>query len=316
MRVVECVPNISEGRRPEVYRRWRRRRGQLPGVTVLDVDPGAETNRTVITVRETGGGSRGGVPAHGRGARAHRHEHAFRGRTRASAPWMLRAVRAGLAGHDGRVRRVRPPAGGARRPRGSESRSISTSRRRPGRTPEPGRRPCRRVRGLGEEAHRSGLAARFRSGDLRGAFRRVGHRRAAVPGRLQRQPEHGGQAARDPDRFRYPREGQKAPRRHRPAGERRRRRGDLRDPGLLAGIKAVGWTIPEFGCAQISINVTDLDATPLHVVFDTCEERARAHGLRVTGSEGVGLVPRWLSSPPAGTISRGWGARPVCRRAP
>ncbi len=63
-------------------------------------------------------------------------------------------------------------------------------------------------------------------------------------------------------------------------------------PGLLPGIKAVGWTIPEFGCAQVSINVTDLDATPLHVVFDTCEERARAHGLRVTGSEIVGLVPR------------------------
>jgi glutamate formiminotransferase/formiminotetrahydrofolate cyclodeaminase len=37
------------------------------------------------------------------------------------------------------------------------------------------------------------------------------------------------------------------------------------DPGLLEGIKAVGWTIPEFGCAQISINVTDLDATPFNV---------------------------------------------------
>jgi glutamate formiminotransferase/formiminotetrahydrofolate cyclodeaminase len=67
---------------------------------------------------------------------------------------------------------------------------------------------------------------------------------------------------------------------------------EIWEPGLLKGIKAVGWTIPEFGCAQISINVTDLDATPLHVVFDTCEERARAHGLRVTGSEIVGLVPR------------------------
>ena len=67
---------------------------------------------------------------------------------------------------------------------------------------------------------------------------------------------------------------------------------EIWDAGLLAGIKAVGWTIPEFGCAQISINVTDLEATPLHVVFDTCDERARAHGLRVTGSELVGLVPR------------------------
>jgi glutamate formiminotransferase/formiminotetrahydrofolate cyclodeaminase len=63
------------------------------------------------------------------------------------------------------------------------------------------------------------------------------------------------------------------------------------EPGLLPGVKAVGWAIPEFGCAQISINITDLESTPLHVVFDTCVERATARGLRVTGSELVGLVP-------------------------
>src|SRR5437762_2116168 len=57
-------------------------------------------------------------------------------------------------------------------------------------------------------------------------------------------------------------------------------------------VKAVGWVIPEFGCAQVSINLTDLDITPLHVAFDTCDERARDRGLRVTGSEIVGLVPR------------------------
>ncbi len=49
MRVVECVPNISEGQRPEVYEAVARAAGAVPGVTVLDVDPGAETNRTVIT---------------------------------------------------------------------------------------------------------------------------------------------------------------------------------------------------------------------------------------------------------------------------
>ena len=49
MRVVECVPNISEGRRPEVYEAVAKAAGAVPGVTVLDVDPGAETNRTVIT---------------------------------------------------------------------------------------------------------------------------------------------------------------------------------------------------------------------------------------------------------------------------
>jgi glutamate formiminotransferase/formiminotetrahydrofolate cyclodeaminase len=66
----------------------------------------------------------------------------------------------------------------------------------------------------------------------------------------------------------------------------------LWEPGLLKSVKAVGWVIPEFGTAQVSVNLTDLDVTPLHVVFDTCEERARERGLRVTGSEIVGLVPR------------------------
>src|SRR5205814_1950675 len=63
------------------------------------------------------------------------------------------------------------------------------------------------------------------------------------------------------------------------------------EPGLLKSVKAVGWVIPEFGCAQVSINLTDLDITPLHAAFDTSDERARERGLRVTGSEIVGLVP-------------------------
>jgi len=63
------------------------------------------------------------------------------------------------------------------------------------------------------------------------------------------------------------------------------------EPGILKSVKAVGWVIPEFGTAQVSINLTDLDITPLHLAFDTCDERARERGLRVTGSEIVGLVP-------------------------
>src|SRR5581483_730807 len=49
---------------------------------------------------------------------------------------------------------------------------------------------------------------------------------------------------------------------------------------------------PQYGCAQVSMNLTDLDVTPLHVAFDTCDERARDRGLRVTGSEIVGLLPK------------------------
>ncbi len=63
------------------------------------------------------------------------------------------------------------------------------------------------------------------------------------------------------------------------------------EPGLLKAVKAIGWYIEEYGIAQISINLTDLSVSPLHVVFDTACERAQARGLRVTGSELVGLIP-------------------------
>ena len=63
------------------------------------------------------------------------------------------------------------------------------------------------------------------------------------------------------------------------------------EPGLLKNVKAIGWFIEEYGVAQISINLTDMHTTPLHVVFDTAAERAAARGMRATGSELVGLVP-------------------------
>jgi glutamate formiminotransferase / formiminotetrahydrofolate cyclodeaminase len=63
------------------------------------------------------------------------------------------------------------------------------------------------------------------------------------------------------------------------------------EPGLLKAVKAIGWYIQEYGIAQISINLTDLSVSPLHKVFDTACERAAARGMRVTGSELVGMVP-------------------------
>ncbi|MGI6478072.1 MAG: glutamate formimidoyltransferase [Salinivirgaceae bacterium] len=63
------------------------------------------------------------------------------------------------------------------------------------------------------------------------------------------------------------------------------------EPGLLKTVKAIGWFIEEFGIVQISMNLTDITVTPLHVAYDTVFERANARGLRVTGSELVGVVP-------------------------
>ena len=63
-------------------------------------------------------------------------------------------------------------------------------------------------------------------------------------------------------------------------------------PGTLKGTKAIGWYIAEYGIAQVSMNITNLSETPLHVAFDEVSEKARQRGLRVTGLEIVGLVPK------------------------
>ncbi len=63
-------------------------------------------------------------------------------------------------------------------------------------------------------------------------------------------------------------------------------------PGTLKGTKAIGWFIDEYGIAQVSMNITDIAATPLHVAFDEVCRAAAARGIRVTGTEIVGLVPK------------------------
>jgi glutamate formiminotransferase/formiminotetrahydrofolate cyclodeaminase len=65
----------------------------------------------------------------------------------------------------------------------------------------------------------------------------------------------------------------------------------VRIPGVLEGVKAIGWYLEEYGICQVSMNLTDIDATPLHEAFEAVREKARGRGLRVTGSEIVGMVP-------------------------
>jgi len=66
----------------------------------------------------------------------------------------------------------------------------------------------------------------------------------------------------------------------------------VRTPGMLKYVKAIGWYVEEYGTTQVSINLTNIDETPLHAAFDACVESANNRGLRVTGSEIVGMVPK------------------------
>jgi glutamate formiminotransferase / formiminotetrahydrofolate cyclodeaminase len=65
----------------------------------------------------------------------------------------------------------------------------------------------------------------------------------------------------------------------------------INKPGTLKSVKAIGWFIEEYGVAQISMNLTNVNVTPVHVAFDEVCSKATARGIRVTGSELVGLIP-------------------------
>ena len=64
-----------------------------------------------------------------------------------------------------------------------------------------------------------------------------------------------------------------------------------RIPGTLKKVRAIGWFIEEFGVAQVSLNLTDVSVTPVHIAFEEVCEKARLRGIKVTGSELVGLIP-------------------------
>lgn len=291
MKIVECVPNISEGRRPEIYNAVADAAASVADVTVLNVDPGSDTNRTVIT---------------------------FVGEPDAVLEAAFRLVRKGVELIDMSTHRGAHPRIGAV----DVVPFIPVANVTMDDCAELARRLGERVgRELGvpvflyEHAatapHRRNLAD-IREGEYEGCARKlmdplwqpdygpcefvpksgaivIGARKFLVAYNVNLNTLDKRLANRVAFDIRE-------------RGRMRRDENDnpvldehgqpVWDPGLLKSVKAVGWVIPEFGCAQVSINLTDLDITPLHVVFDTCDERARERGLRVTGSEIVGLVPR------------------------
>lgn len=291
MKLVECVPNISEGRRPEIYNAVAAAAASVSGVTLLNVDPGADTNRTVIT---------------------------FVGDPESVLEAAFRLTQKGVELIDMTTHRGAHPRIGAV----DVVPFIPVADVTMDECADLARRLGERIgRELGvpvylyEHActspHRRNLAD-IREGEYEGCERKlqdplwkpdygstqfvprsgatvIGARKFLVAYNVNLNTLDKRLANRVAFDIR----------------ERGRMKRDANDqpvldakgepvwePGILKAVKAVGWVIPEFGCAQVSINLTDLDVTPLHVVFDTCDERARERGLRVTGSEIVGLVPR------------------------
>ncbi len=282
MKLVECVPNISEGRDRKVYEAVAQAAASVPGVSLLDVDPGQETNRTVITfVGEPEAVLEGAFALIRKAAelidmRRHHGAHARQGAVDVvpfvpvAGVTMEECVE--LAHRLGK--RVGEELGvpvylyeyAATRPerrsladiRVGEYEALPEKLENPEWAPDYG--PARFVPSFGAVVIGARKFLVAYNVNLNVTDKRWANR-VAFDVR-----EKGRTVVKD---------GKK-----------------IQQPGLLKAVRAVGWYIPEYGCAQVSMNLVDLDVTPVHAAFDACEDRARARGMRVTGSELVGLIPR------------------------
>lgn len=296
-RLIECVPNFSEGRDRAVIDAITAAITSVDNISLLDVDPGEATNRTVVTFV---GEPDAVVEAAYRGiARAAelidmRHHHGAHPRMGATDVCPLIPV-SGVTLEEcaemarALARRVSDSLGipvycyeaAAFNPerknlavcRAGEYEALPEKMNHAGKGPDFGDRP------FDEAAARTGattigardflIAVNF---NLNSTSTRRANAIAFDVREKGRPVREGGKVTGRPMRDE--------------AGN------IIMQPGTLKGTKAIGWYIDEYGIAQVSMNITDMNATPLHVAFDEVCRAAAARGIRVTGTEIVGLVPK------------------------
>jgi glutamate formiminotransferase/formiminotetrahydrofolate cyclodeaminase len=291
MRLVECVPNFSEGRDREKIQAIVREIEAVGGVKLLDVDPGASTNRTVVTfLGEPEPVCEAAFRAIRKAAelidmRTHRGAHSRIGATDVcplvpvSGVTMEDCVRWARA----LGRRVAEELGipvylyeaAASRP---ERRNLAAIR-----TGE--------YEGLSEKLQDPAWAPDFGAPviNARSGATVIGAREFLIAYNINlntRDRKLAHEIAldlRESGRVRRDREGNIL---------RDRNGNALKARGKFKEVKAVGWYVEDYGRAQISVNFTNYKVTPPHVVFDEARRLAAKLGLRVTGSELVGLIPK------------------------
>ncbi|MDH3456189.1 MAG: glutamate formimidoyltransferase [Gemmatimonadota bacterium] len=273
-KIVECVPNFSEGRNQETIEAIAAAVRATPGCTVLDVDPGASTNRTVYT---------------------------FVGDPAAVVVGALNAARVARDRIDMRTHTGEHPRMGAMDVCPFVPVSGVTMEDCVACANQFGRRAAEELGipvYLYEEA--SQRDARRSLKDIRaGEYEALEEKL----GRPEWKPDFG------PAEF-VPRWGATAvgarffliaynvnvlgtkEQAHRIALDVREQGRGPDEPGLLQKVKGIGWYVDEYGMAQVSMNLDDYRVTPPHVAFEACMERGKALNVAVTGSELVGLVPR------------------------
>ena len=289
--LIECVPNFSEGRDPAVLKQITDVIEAVEGVTLLDVDPGKATNRTVVTfVGEPAAVTEAAFQAIKKACEVidmgkHTGEHPRMGATdvcplipianismEETAEWARR-----LGERIGRELELpiylyeaaasRPERKNLAVIRSGEYEGLPEKLAQPDWKPDFGPARFNAKSGATVIGARDFLIA-YNVNLNTTSVRRANSVAFDVreKGRVLNDPA-SGKPMKDA------------------AGE------PVRQPGLLQGVKAIGWFIEEYGIAQISMNITDISATPLHRAFEACCASADKRGMRVTGSELVGLVP-------------------------
>ncbi len=293
-KLIECVPNFSEGRDQNVIRQITDAIESVDGVSLLDVDPGASTNRTVVT---------------------------FVGSPDAAVEAAFRAIKKAAELIDMRKHKGAHPRMGATDvcpfipvSNVSWEEVIACANRLAKRVGDELKIPVYLYEKAAKNESRSNLSV-IRAGEYEGFFEKI------------RQPEWKPDFG--PDIFneksgatvigvrdflvaynvnlntRSVRRATSVAFDVRDQGRVKTEDGTpsgkpvldgngepVRIPGMLKHVKAIGWFVKEYGIAQVSMNLTNIEETPLHAAFDACCESAAKRGLRVTGSEIVGMVPK------------------------
>jgi glutamate formiminotransferase/formiminotetrahydrofolate cyclodeaminase len=293
-RIIECIPNISEGRDLVRIQTIASVVESIPGVMLLDVDPGASTNRTVITFA----GSPEGVEeaafqlirkaAELIDMRQHKGEHPRQGATDVCPFVPIAGVsmeecvaiarrvgervgqELGIPGYfyeEAATQDVRRNLANCRKGEYEGIEKITTSEWKPDFGPNQ----------IQEQVLKSGVTT-------------IGARDFLVAYNVNLNSTSTRRANAIALDIREAGRVQQDPKTNKPlldaAGE------SVRIPGSLKCVKGIGWFIEEYGIAQLSLNLTNIRVTPVHVAFEEACKKAQERGIRVTGSELVGLIPK------------------------
>src|ERR1700674_3411219 len=293
-KLIECVPNFSEGRHQNIIRQITAAIESVEGTSLLNVDPGTSTNRTVVT---------------------------FAGTLEAAVEAAFRGIQKAAELIDMRKHKGAHPRMGATDvcpfipvSNVSWEEAIACANQLGKRVGEELNIPVYLYEKAAKDSSRSNLSI-IRAGEYEGFFQKIKEKAWKPDFGPSAFNEKSGATVIGAREFLVAYNANlntKAVRRANSVAFDVRENGRIktedgtpdgkpvldengepvRIPGMLKHVKAIGWYVEEYGIAQVSMNLTNLDETPLHAAFNACNEAASRRGLRVTGSEVVGMLPK------------------------